>query len=74
MLAALSVQIEYGDHNPDRHASGFLTQVIQDYIPPHLYRMQKPKTWEKDLVATVSLVPLLSQSTAELTYVCAYCS
>jgi hypothetical protein len=54
LLAALSVQVEYGDHNPDRHKAGFLSSILQDYIPLHLYRLQKPKVWERDLIATVS--------------------
>ena len=29
LLAALSIQIEYGDHNPDRHTAGFLKNIIQ---------------------------------------------
>eukprot|EP01051_Picozoa_sp_SAG22_P016259 SAG22_NODE_2265_length_2771_cov_2.301647_1_plen_104_part_00 len=40
LLAALALQIEYGDHNPNRHTAGFLSNIMQDYIPPHLFRLQ----------------------------------
>lgn len=52
LLAALSIQIEYGDHNPNRHTAGWLRNIIQDYIPPPLFRLQKPKVWEQDLIET----------------------
>eukprot|EP01052_Picozoa_sp_SAG31_P022239 SAG31_NODE_1759_length_7328_cov_3.146770_3_plen_189_part_00 len=49
LLAALALQIEYGDHNPNRHAAGFLGSIMQEYIPPHLFRLQRPEIWEADL-------------------------
>jgi hypothetical protein len=52
LLAALSVQIEYGDHNPDKHTAGFLRNELIKYIPRHLYSLQKPEVWEKDFVTT----------------------
>ena len=37
LLAALTVQIEYGDHSPEKHTSGFLRQELVKNIPKHLY-------------------------------------
>ena len=52
LLAALTLQIEYGDHDPNKHGAGFLKNIIQEYIPTHLYQLQKPKVWEADLIKT----------------------
>ena len=35
-------QIEYGDHNPEKHTAGFLRNELVKYIPQHLYDLQKP--------------------------------
>ena len=37
LLAALTVQIEYGDHNAEKHNAGFLRNELIKYIPKHLY-------------------------------------
>ena len=52
LLAALTLQIEYGDHNPEKHNAGFLRNELIKYIPKHLYGLQKPEVWEKDFVST----------------------
>ena len=52
LLAALSLQIAYGDHNPEKHTAGFLRNELIKYIPRHLYSLQKPEVWERDFVAT----------------------
>ena len=52
LLAALTLQIDYGDHNPEKHTAGFLRNELVKYIPKHLYGLQKPEVWEKDFVAT----------------------
>ena len=52
LLAALTMQIEYGDYNPEKHTAGFLRNELIKYIPNHLYTLlQKPEVWEKDFVA-----------------------
>ena len=52
VLAVLSLQIAYGDHNPEKHTAGFLRNELIKYIPRHLYSLQKPEVWERDFVAT----------------------
>ena len=52
LLAALTLQIEYGNHNPEKHTAGFLRNELIKYIPKHLYGLQKPEVWEKDFVST----------------------
>eukprot|EP01047_Picozoa_sp_COSAG01_P016406 COSAG01_NODE_840_length_13184_cov_18.465724_5_plen_1561_part_00 len=52
LLAALTLQIECGNHNPEKHTAGFLRNELVKYIPKHLYGLQKPEVWEKDFVAT----------------------
>ena len=52
LLAALTMQIEYGDYNPEKHTAGFLRNELIKYIPKHLYGLQKPEVWEKDFVVT----------------------
>jgi hypothetical protein len=52
LLAALTMQIDYGDYNPEKHTAGFLRNELIKYIPKHLYALQKPEVWEKDFVVT----------------------
>merc|ERR1712166_705544 len=52
LLAALTMQIDCGNHNPEKHTAGFLRNELVKYIPKHLYGLQKPEVWEKDFVAT----------------------
>ena len=52
LLAALTMQIDYGDYNPEKHTAGFLRNELIKYIPKHLYSLQKPEVWEKDFVVT----------------------
>jgi len=52
LLSALTMQIEYGDYNPEKHTAGFLRNELIKYIPKHLYGLQKPEVWEKDFVGT----------------------
>lgn len=52
LLAALTMQIEYGDYNPEKHTAGFLRNELIKVIPKHLYGLQKPEVWEKDFVGT----------------------
>ena len=34
------------------HATAERGAARQDYIPPHLFRLQKPAIWEADLIRT----------------------
>ena len=52
LLSALTMQIEYGDCNPENHTAGFLRNELIKYIPKHLYGLQKPEVLEKDFVGT----------------------
>lgn len=38
-LAALQVQVQHGNHEPDRHKPGFIN--IIDYVPPEYQRDKK---------------------------------
>ena len=52
LLSALTMQIECGDYNPEKHNAGFLRNELTQYIPKHLYGLQKPEVWEKNFVGT----------------------
>jgi hypothetical protein len=52
LLAALTLQIEAGDHNPEKHTGGFLREFVKRNIPKDLYGLQKPEIWDKDTVST----------------------
>jgi len=45
-LAALQVQIAYGDHKPGSHVVGFLTQNLRQFIPKDLFQTKRPVDWE----------------------------
>jgi len=45
-LAALQVQIVYGDHKSGTHVVGFLTQNLKQYIPKDLFTTKRPAEWE----------------------------
>uniref|UniRef100_A0A7S1CBC4 WW domain-containing protein n=1 Tax=Bicosoecida sp. CB-2014 TaxID=1486930 RepID=A0A7S1CBC4_9STRA len=49
MLAALQLQNKFGDHNPDSHKPGFLTQSLLEYIPNPWFNIRTPKEWEEKL-------------------------
>ena len=67
-MAALALQIEYGDHNPNRHTAGFLGNIMEDYIPPHLFRLQRPEIWEADLARTHEKMVGFSELMAKTNY------
>ena len=50
LLAALTMQIQHGDYNPEKHTSGFLRNELikmsHHTESPHLYSLQKPEVWE----------------------------
>jgi len=45
-LAALQVQIVYGDHKTASHVVGFLTQNLRQFIPKDLFATKRPPEWE----------------------------
>jgi len=45
-LAALQVQIVYGDHKTGTHVVGFLTQNLKQYLPKDLFSTKRPPDWE----------------------------
>eukprot|EP01113_Clastostelium_recurvatum_P003292 TRINITY_DN1142_c0_g1_i3.p1 TRINITY_DN1142_c0_g1~~TRINITY_DN1142_c0_g1_i3.p1 ORF type:complete len:328 (-),score=71.62 TRINITY_DN1142_c0_g1_i3:95-1078(-) len=45
-LAALQVQVTYGDHNASTHVPGFLGHNLKVFIPKHLIGLKKPQEWE----------------------------
>lgn len=46
-LAAIQMQVNFGDHKESVHTAGFLTSKIHQYIPSNLLRMNTPEQWEK---------------------------
>merc|ERR1712072_1637816 len=69
LLAALTMQIEYGDYNPEKHTAGFLRNELIKYIPKHLYGLQKPEVWEKDFVVTHRKMKGFSELMSKQAYV-----
>lgn len=45
-LAALQLQNKFGDHNPDTHKVGFLTNSLLEYIPNPWFKKRTPEDWE----------------------------
>jgi len=45
-LAALQMQVIYGDHNPSNHVSGFFGQNVSSFIPKPLLVQKPGKEWE----------------------------
>jgi len=45
-LAALQVQVVYGDHKAGTHVVGFLTQNLKQYVPKELFGTKRPSDWE----------------------------
>lgn len=43
LLASLTLQIVYGDYDPQKHHAGFLRDILQEYIPANIFRLHKPK-------------------------------
>jgi hypothetical protein len=69
LLAALTMQIDYGDYNPEKHTAGFLRNELIKYIPKHLYALQKPEVWEKDFVVTHQKMKGFSELMSKQAYV-----
>ena len=42
LLASLTLQIEFGDYNPQTHQGGFLRDILQEYIPANVYSAPHP--------------------------------
>mmetsp|Transcript_169178 Transcript_169178/g.411310 ORF Transcript_169178/g.411310 Transcript_169178/m.411310 type:complete len:425 (-) Transcript_169178:53-1327(-) len=48
-LAALQLQNKFGDHNPDTHKPGFLTQSLLAYVPNPWFNKRTPAEWEEGI-------------------------
>eukprot|EP00792_Barthelona_sp_PAP020_P007248 TRINITY_DN3131_c1_g2_i1.p1 TRINITY_DN3131_c1_g2~~TRINITY_DN3131_c1_g2_i1.p1 ORF type:complete len:345 (-),score=110.82 TRINITY_DN3131_c1_g2_i1:312-1319(-) len=46
-LAALTVQVNFGDHRPDSHQVGLLSKKIADYVPVKLLENHTVQEWEE---------------------------
>jgi hypothetical protein len=67
-LAAIQVQVVYGDHNSSTHLPGFLTANLKDYIPKTLFPTKKPQDWEAAIFAEHGKYKGKSADEAKLTY------
>jgi len=45
-LAAIQVQITYGDHKQPTHVVGFLSANLKQFVPKDLFPTKKPTEWE----------------------------
>lgn len=48
-LGALQLQTRYGDHRPESHQVGFLTEKIAEFIPTQLIGERPLEEWEADI-------------------------
>lgn len=47
-LAGMLMQIRFGDHNPQKHVPGFLSDALETFVPQHLLHNQlKTSEWER---------------------------
>jgi len=67
-LAGLQVQIVYGNHKPETHAVGFLTQNLKSYVPKDLFGSKKPNEWEEKIFKAHSTVSGKSAEEAKTEY------
>ena len=73
LLAALVMQIEHGNYDPEKHRAGFLRDYIDQYIPAHLRKLQKTEVWESDLIKTHSRMRGFTADSSKQNYIrCAY--
>ena len=68
LLASLTLQIEYGDYDAKKHQGGFLRDILQEYIPANVYRLHKPKIWERDLLKTYEKMNGFTEAFAKKNY------
>ena len=68
-LAALSMQAEYGDHDPEVHTSAFLRSELAKHIPPVQHGTRVLAGWETSLVANHRKLAGLSAAKAQEGYV-----
>ena len=68
-LAALSIQAEYGDHDPEAHTSAFLRSELAKHIPPVQHGTRLLTGWDASLVATHRKLAGLSAAKAQEGYV-----
>jgi len=67
-LAALQVQVVYGDHKFGTHVVGFLTQNLKQYLPRELFSTKKPAEWETAIFKAHSQLVGKSAEEAKLDY------
>lgn len=48
-LAALQLQVRFGNHRPDSHKVGFLTEKLTEFIPTQLIGKKDLIEWEKQI-------------------------
>ncbi|KAI8824903.1 uncharacterized protein EV422DRAFT_576151 [Fimicolochytrium jonesii] len=63
-FAAIQMQVQYGNHEPDKHKAGFIK--VKEYIPPEY---QKDKNLEKRIYTEHSKLQGLTELNAKFRYV-----
>jgi hypothetical protein len=48
-LAGLQFQVRFGEHRPEVHKVGFLTEKIAEFIPTQLLSQKEAVEWEKEI-------------------------
>jgi talin len=64
-LAALQVQVQHGNHEPDRHKPGFIN--IKDFVPPEYHKDKKEI--EKELFQHHRRLQGMNELSAKFRYV-----
>ena len=69
LLAALVMQIEYGDHSTETHHAEFLRNELVKLIPKHLFDLRTPEVWQAELVSSREKMRGLTEMMSKHAYI-----